>query len=313
MSFVIDRAGWTEDELAAGVHVLASGLVEPDFGDDDHFLHDENKYRASDWEALFDEAGAELVISSLSSTSDIRTRLSQYILEGEKKLIVERYANRERLPAEFRAAAERSDAIPILIKSFLRKILRLHPTQDIVREILALSSDLLRNCNQRTVYERVGDVQKYIHHKADEARHPGAHLDLPSEVMRHLLSSSRLHLSLQDMFGVSTAYWNAIWDAETSASVQEAVNPNLGFIPVGKRRVKLWRVPHMKPLTHFASRQSRAILKELGKLALDMPLEDYRRFALEALSVKEEAQPVEQPTRDREALKAPPFFEDIPF
>jgi len=295
MSFEVSRDGWTEDELAAGVHFLASGLIEPDFEDDDDFFsQSEGEWQATGWVVLFDKAGAEMVVSSLSSTFDVRTRLSQYVLEGEKKLIVDRYANRERLPAEFRAVAERSDAISILIKSFLRKVLGLNPTQGLESEILALNSALHCNYDRRTVYERVGAIQKYIHHKADEARRSRSHLDLPGKVMRYLLSTSRLHLSLQDMFGASTTYWSVIWDAEIAASAQEAVKPGFGFIPVGKVRFKLWRVPQMKPLTHFASRQSRAILKELGKLPLDMPLDDYRQSALEAMSVKEEARPAKR-------------------
>lgn len=319
MSFEIDRGGWTEDELAAGVHILASGLVRPENDDDDDYWD----CGASNWEALFDEAGAELLIGALFTPAEVRARISQYVLEGERELIIKRYAHRERLPAEFTSAAGRSDAIPILIKSFLRKVLRVFPRQDLANEILALSSELHHNCEKKTVFDRVGVIQAYIHRKADETNGAGAHLDLPNGIIRHVLSSCRLHLSIQDMFGQSITYWSVVWDAEVARSQEEAANPKAGFIPVGKRRTKYWRVPQMKPLTHFSSRKCRGILNELAKLPLQMPVEEYRRCALQALHADPEAarpkQPKWQAIAGRGALSgpaSPPLWSDggdIPF
>jgi hypothetical protein len=286
MSFEIDCAGWTEDELAAGVHILAAGLVDDSRYDDGRRLRQGAGRRVNLWRELFDKEGAEVLVSTLASTAEIRTRLSQYLLEGEKERIVERYAHRERLPGELRAAAQRSDAIPILIKAILRKVLGINPTHEVVREILELSEALQLNRDSKTVYDRVGDIQAYIHRKADESHYPGTHLDLPKEGMRHLLSSCRLHLSLQDMFSIPTRYWEVIWDAETAAAAQEAANPSFGFIPIEGRRIRLWRVSQMKPLTHFASPQKRAVLSELWRLPLDMAVEAYRTCALAALGAQ---------------------------
>ena len=294
MSYGIDRAGWTDDEIAAGVHIaVALGRWPGEDFEDENVGYGARPFsaadevRASEWQALFDESGAELLVILLSTTSEVRMRLSQYILEVEKEQIVDRYSNRERLPAEFKAAALRSDAVPILIKSFLAKVLGVYPAPQVNNEILELSSATSRNGERRPAYDRVGDIQKYLHRKADEARGPGAHLDLPGKVMRHLLSSSRLHISLHDMFGSSTAYWETIWDAEMAASMREAATPRAGFIPVDKRRIRQWRVPQLKPLTHYATRRARSILRALSNISLELPLDEYRLFALAALNGKE--------------------------
>lgn len=287
MSFGVDRAGWTDNEIAAGVYKLVNSSQWPDdhnvgYGTSPPDATDE--FLPSEWRPAFDKAGAELLVSSLSTTSEVRMRLSQYILEVEKEQIVDRYSNRERLPAEFKAAALRSDAVPVLIKSFLTKVLGVYPAPEVHSEILELSSAASRNAGRRPAYDRVGDVQSYIHRKADETRGSGAHLGLPSKVMRHLLSSCRLHISLQDIFGSSSDYWETIWDAEMAASLRETSAPGAGFIPVDKRRIRQWRVPQLKPLTHYASLHARFILGLLSNISLELPLGEYRLFALAALN-----------------------------
>lgn len=268
----------SREELDSG-GLRFSGIV-PDEDEPDDELSGSG---STNWETMFDKEGAQLLITALSSPAEIRARLSQYVLEGEKDLIITRYSRRERLPAEFRAAAERADAIPILLKSFLKKVVRLFPDQSLLTEIMAFSSTLKHNHAKKTVFDRVGDVQAYLHSKADEQQGPGAHLDLPSALMGNVLSSCRLHLSLQDMFGASTTYWSVVWDSEVARSAQEAAQPTAGFIPVGKKRIKLWRVPKMKPITHFASPQSRGILNELSRLCAEVPVDEYRVLALQAL------------------------------
>lgn len=285
MSFEIDREGWTPDEIAAGVHV-AVALTNWEYDNPGHEFESCEEPSDFDWRDLFDHDGAALLISSISTAAEIRTRLSQYTLEREREQIAHRYSLRERLPAEFMAAALRSDALPILIKSFLGKVLNVYPAPKVNNEILELSADIRRNSDRRTAFERVGEIQKYLHRKTDEARGTGAHLDLPNKVMRHILSSSRLHIGLQDMFAVSTAYWTTIWDAETAASISEVASPNAGFIPDRKRRIRLWRVPQLKPITFYASRYARAVLQELGEISTNVSVDDYRTSALAALHAK---------------------------
>jgi hypothetical protein len=178
---------------------------------------------------------------------------------------------------------------------------------------MGISEAIRRNDNRRTAYERVGDIQQYLHRKADETRGAGARLDLPNKMVRHLLSSSRLHIGLRDMFSESTTYWETIWDAETAASISEAESPNAGFIPDRKRRIRLWRVPQMRPITWYASRSAREVLLELGKISLEAPVDDYRTFALAALR----GEPVVQSgkhTQNQTGGPTPPLLSDeIPF
>lgn len=281
---------WTDREIAAGVPGLfgsdrfSSEEVEDQAaGDRAERSRAAGELDPGEWEPVFDEAGAELLVSLLPTTLEVRMRVSQYILEAEKEQIVDGYAKRERLPAEFKAAALRADAVPVLIKSFLAKALGIYPNPEVNSEILDLSSATIRNEFRRPAYERVSDIQKYIHHKAEEARGSGAHLGLPNKFMRYLLSSCRLHLSLQDLFGPSTAYWETIWDAEISASSREVETPSSGFMPADKRRIDHWRAPHKKPLTHYARSRTRTILQSLSNISLERPLDEYRKAALAAV------------------------------
>lgn len=282
---------WTDDELAAGVHHLFGSrqLTSAEHFDEQARIRalagragDETS--PDEWQPKFDEAGAQLLVSQLPTTSQIRIALCHYILESEKEQLVDRYARRERLPTEFKAAAMRPDALPVLIKSFLAKFLALYPSPGVHTEILDLSSRAIQNDMRRTAYDRVGDIQKYIHNKADALWGPDGHAELPSKAMQYLLSSCRLHISLQDLFGSSAAYWETIWDAEISASAQEAESPRAGFVPAGKRHIENWRVRHKQPLTHYATPKTRGVLRALGDISLELPLAEYRATALAALA-----------------------------
>lgn len=275
MTYFDQLGGFTDDEIAAGV----PGLV---YGRSDAYEPRTSKVDSALYRAV-DQVTARILVSPLQSPDAVLSRLSQYVVDGEKDAIVARYAAREQLPGEFVAAAIRPDGAVILLKGGLKKLAEIYPSPEIVASIVELNDRLHRNADQRTVYARVGDVQCFFHAMAHQDT-PGSQLDLPNRLMRHVLSAMRLHLSLRGMLGDSPGYWETIWKAEIAAAGEEAENPGAGFIPIGKRRIRLWRVPQMRPLTHFASPTARAILETLHALPRDLPLPRYRDASIHALA-----------------------------
>ncbi|MGJ4727902.1 hypothetical protein [Luteimonas sp. SDU101] len=275
MTYFDELGGFTDDEIAAGVPRLVYGRSDADgprAGGAESPL-----YRS------VDQVTARILVSPLQSQNAVLSRLSQYVVDGEKDAIVARYAAREELPGEFVSAAIRPDGAVILLKGGLRKLAEIYPSPEIVAGIVELNDRLHRNADQRTVYARVGGVQAFFHAMAHQDA-PGSQLDLPNRHMRHVLSAMRLHLSLRGMFGGSPGYWETIWKAEIAAAEEEVESPGAGFIPIGKRRIRLWRVPQMKPLSHFASPTARAILYALHAVPTSLPLPRYRDAAIQALA-----------------------------
>lgn len=274
MSYTIDDSGWTELEISIGLPMaMEIGWPEDEFSDPS---------RNDEWRPSFNIENIEILVSGLNTPTEVRSRISQFLIENERDEISLRYAQKEGLPDEFRIASLRNDAIPILIKSYIRKILEVYPDEEVNSKIIKLTKEINENSNKRTPFERIKSIQEYIHNVADEYHGKGSHLDLPTKPTRNLLSACRLHIGLKESIAPGTIYWGGIWDSENNDSETEYNNPKAGFIPNNKKRMKWWRVPQMKPISNYASRETRMILKNLSEIPVAMDIDSYRQAAIDS-------------------------------
>lgn len=279
--------GWTELERKAGLP-----FIDDDIDDD----LDESRLRPNgrtrrNGRAFLSRANARGAISEspdagklaekCASKFEVRMRLSRVMLLTDFEEMINRYAARERLPAEFVATALRMDAIAILLKTFLREAIGIYATKPVLSRILRAENSICSTGSSKTTFERVGFLQEILHQWAIEVRGSGGQLDLSPRLMSHILSSARLHLALKAIYGESPEYWGSIWDEEMAASKREKIDPQAGFIPPGKRRIRDWRVLQKKPLTHYASEEVRAALDEIAALPGDVSLREYRQRTAE--------------------------------
>ena len=277
MSYIINNSGYTEHEISIGLPFsMAKG----------YWAHDDNHEEIEDcgWAPNIETESLEILTSNTESAIELRAIISRFLIETERPHISLRYAKRERLPEEFRIAALRNDAAPILVKSYLRKILKIYPDDEVNSEIIKLTQGIYENLGNKTTFDRVGEIQSFIHSVADKTNGGGACLDLPSQSTRNLLSACRLHIGLKDSIDPGTKYWGRIWDAENSASEKEYKNPEAGFIPDRKKRIKWWRVPQMKPVSSYASSATRSILQRLAQLPYETDIQRYRSESLKIAS-----------------------------
>lgn len=277
MSYIIDNSGYTEHEISIG---LPFGIAKG------YLAHGGNHGEIEDceWSPNIETESLEILTYNIESPIVLRAIISRFLIEAERTNISFRYAKRERLHEEFRIAALRNDAVPILMKSYLRRILKIYPDDEVNLEIIKLTRDIYENLGNKTTFDRVGEIQGFIHSVADKTNGDGACLDLPILPTRNLLSACRLHIGLKDSIDPGTKYWGKIWDAENSASEKEYKNPGAGFIPDRKKRIKWWRVPQMKPVSSYASSATRSILQQLSQLPYETSIQRYRSESLKIAS-----------------------------
>lgn len=137
-------------------------------------------------------------IASCKNNKQIRSNVIRILLNMNIEDSISNYVKREYLPEKYANLAKERNCLETLIKSFLKENLDYSLTSDIINEINYLIDEIYKNIELDIVYTRVKKIQKFIHEKADLKFGNNASLKLPPEVMRKLLSTSRLHLNILD-------------------------------------------------------------------------------------------------------------------
>lgn len=282
------NGAWTELERAAGIPALAefghgSVLYERD---DDNDPHDDSPRQLILSLTLAKNLLASKMgqrVCDLTSNRAIRSRICVALARMSKDEIFGRYSARERLPGDFLYAAERSSGLSIILKDYISRTCTESHWYKSKYRADELISRLHKNVDLLTAYERVAQIQSFVHTETESALGTGAHHRLPRARTRWLLSASRLHLSWRDMTENSETYWNELWDKEVAAASEEMRSPAQGYIPINRKRIELWRVPHLKPLTEFSKRRFRARFEAISKVPVDLPVADFRVEALRSV------------------------------
>lgn len=264
---------FTQDELDAGIDSLVFGA------NDGEELRDSAERRQ-----VWDEAklaDASKLVAGIRSQNLIRRKLFRKLIRDEVAYLILRYARKEELPNEYVRVVQQPDCLEVLIKGFLRKIGGFELTDDLVAEISRLVSELYVNDNLDIVYDRVQWIQAFIHEKIDLRHGPSAHMKLPAKAMKHLLSTSRLHLNVHEVRFRDYSYLVSIAEKSKRVSDNEYLNPQPYALAMGKRPTVHWRVRHMKAFNYFLKRETRVRLGELIALPDCLPIEEFRDKAIE--------------------------------
>ena len=113
--------------------------------------------------------------------------------------MIKKYTEDEKLPKEYVNLVKEPKCIQILIKGFLKQKCKLDLTKELIEEIDELIQLIYINFNLDIVYDRVRDVQEFIHKKVRQKNGEDSHFDLDRQDMKNILSSVRLHLNIYDI------------------------------------------------------------------------------------------------------------------
>jgi hypothetical protein len=227
--------------------------------------HDLRKRKAKlENSARFKEAAK--VVAGLRSNRDIKLTLIRRVHQDALDSAILRYMAKEALPDYYAGILKSSHCLDRLVEGIFHKVCKIPPAQSLTEQIANLSSSLRLNEGRLTVYDRVTQVQRFIHHTIDVQLGTGAARAVPLAPMKNALSAARLHLSILDVIDHRPGYLCYI-DGLSKAAIQlEYDEPRPSTAPWGKRSSPRWRVRHLRPLSYYFSKDRRALLHALDNL-----------------------------------------------
>lgn len=294
--------GFTELEIAAGIPSLVDGT-------DRGYLEEYEEEIAVDWEKeSLNLTDAESEIAFLSKyekrrsgkPNDIVTEITecltpedakyktiQAIISNEVGYIIGRFGRRERIPHYCLDIVDDNDCLNKFIKGFLLKVLKLHPSSEIVQEIDLLVKNLKENAELETPYERVSRIQSYIHNKARFVSGINGHRKIPRNKIRLLLATARLHLSILDVsknkkhslykicesnskmegskIDTPSFYFGYLFKKSEMSAELELKYPKV-IEPINGKYRPHWSVRHRKNIDYYCKIETRKKIEELKKI-----------------------------------------------
>lgn len=269
-------------ERAAGVGRLLSGGSRCHCGqwecDLDHADEtDERKKKIGNSEKF--KAAAKLV-SGLNSNREIKQALIHKVHHDSLQSAIVRYMTKEKLPGYYAAILKSSECIDKLVEGILYKVCKIEPANALADQIGNLSSSLRKNASRLTAYDRVTNVQQFIHCTVDQHFGVGAALSIPVVPMKNALCAARLHFNISDITDRQPSYTEYI-DTVSNASLQiEYDDPRPSTALSGKRSWPRWRVRHLRPISYYFPQDHRATILALKKLDENTPSEEFLHNAV---------------------------------
>ena len=263
------------------------------FDDDEYIFYDlespdllvgfdssDNNTRSSKEAIRLMRSEAIKAISHLTSIYIISNKLIKNLLNNDLSMMVYRYGKVEKLPNECISLAQQPNALPPLLKGFLKKLLRRPLTPEKINEIDSFCEVTYRNDQLDIVYDRVALVQRFIHGMADNMYGEGFHQSLPKQVMKNLLSTARLHLNLVDIKYKDAHSLSLMFSRSKSASDNEIQNPQPIKLPKGKKYIKNWRTIHLMPLVEYQTGETDRKIHAIFSIDKNQNIEDFKSEAI---------------------------------
>ena len=165
---------------------------------------------------------------------------------------IERYAEYENIPLEFALLSLDKNCIKHLVGFFLKKYLNTSFNTEISDSCKNSSNSWLINKELLTPYVRTGELQKYLYTICNKFK--GSELQIPSKLMRIILSTARLHFMIMDEVNLNPSELILILQKQKEASELEDTIGYSNFynnknVPreQNKRYIKNWRKRHLSP------------------------------------------------------------------
>lgn len=191
------------------------------------------------------------VIANLKTVEQVQNKVLKKLLADNLDRIALSYKLSEHLPSAYFELAKQTRALPILIKGAIKDFINSPLSKDVLERIEEFCSGIYLNEDLDTPYDRVSKVQKFAHQTVDSALGYGAHKNLPSDKMKHLLSAARLHLSIEDFRYCGPDVLYDIIKRSKQDHDKEKNEPRPVTLQPSKIYVKGWRLKHLKSILRF--------------------------------------------------------------
>ncbi len=228
--------------------------------------------------ARFKEAAK--LVAGISGNRKAKLALIQKVHQDSLESAIVRYMAKEALPEYYAAILKSPNCIDRLVEGIFYKVCKVQPAQNLAEQISNLSNSLRSNPSKLTAYDRVTQIQQFIHQTIDQCLGVGAARSIPVVPMKNALSAARLHLCILDVIDRRPGYVAYIDSLSTATLQLEYDEPRPSTAPWGKRSWPKWRVRHLRPLSYYFPQERRALLQALRTLDENVPSD---QFVYEAL------------------------------
>jgi len=215
----------------------------------------------------------KLLSQKVKSAKEFRQLIFNIVLNDGLKRMALRYCKFENLPSDYSEAALQKNILVDVIDRHIKN-LGIVLSQIEIDELTRLVIQLYSNEKNKNIYSRVTEVQLFVHSKAIIHLGDGGDLKLNTEIMRKLLSISRLHLNIADIKkGNISLIINELKINKLQRDSKQESFPNYLY-KVEKRYIKNWTVRHLRSIFYFAKPEERNLLQKLLKVKDSLSIDD---------------------------------------
>ncbi len=225
------------------------------------------------------------VIAGFNNNTQIQEKAIRKLFSINIEYMIGVYSKMELLTYDYIYIAKQKNCINILIKNFLKKNKGYILTSEIVDNIDLFTKKIYANYNKDIVYNRVYQIQQFIHIKIDEKYGEDAHLKLHAKTMKDILSTARLHLNLEDIKHENIKSLINIIKQSEQASINEAKHPmKVILAEVGISYINRKRIRDMKSLINFGYFDIESKIFDIANLNKNKSVDEFKEEVIQIYS-----------------------------
>lgn len=261
MSYECDNYALTEDERASGLGAVLC----------------EYKYIHEIEEAIKKRTIIKITASTRNNTK-MRNTIIKKLLQEQLEKMIQEYSKDEKLPMDFQNLAKQENCLKVLLKGFFKQKCHFVLSDEFVDEINEFIGILYINFNLDIIYNRVGEVQKFIHDKVQKENGKDSHKELDSVYMKNILSTARLHLNIYDIKNKEIESIILIKNKTIIEILKEYKSPTKINLGIEKKFIPVWKARKMKYLIEYMSSEFKEKITSLSELDIRLPQEDFKKL-----------------------------------
>lgn len=289
---------WTENEIEAGIPSIWGRDINKNEQSTDKYScymfgdEPESKYqvffraptendRVNFVSAEF-EFGLSKAIYALKNKEDIQKKVVNKLIYFGIDIAVRRYGKDESLPKRYQLLSQNKECLRLLLQDFFLCKENITLTPSLNNRLENFVNTLIKKDESKIAYQKVSELRDFIHHIVNLEKGDGAALLCDRKEMRLILSTARLHLSINELTKHHTTDLIGLQKRYISLKAVEAFLPTANDLP-GRKNIYRWRLRHYRSLLYYFPIEIRRALLDFmqhqGLFSLDAisNLEDYKQ------------------------------------
>lgn len=248
-----NNGAWTDDEIACGL----PGAVSSGYWAGEEPLHSASPEQSQptlskphNFIATIFELKLSKSVYPLKNHLAVEQKIVREFIQYGINIAIRRYGRIEKLPRRYQLMAQNQDCLLMLLRDFFVRVEQITITPEMDQRFVSIINTLQKKNDREIAYERVGELRNYIHHEVNLMKGEGHALLCDREEMRILLSTARLHLSINELVKHHSLDLIALQKRYISMAAIEANMPTPNTLP-GKKNIQRWRLRHYRSLLYY--------------------------------------------------------------